>query len=81
MSNVDLDQTVDLKMAVDLVDRALGWKPSRATIYSWTKIGARGHILWSCTAGGRKLTTRRAILNFLGETNQGVLEFASEIFA
>ena len=82
MPDTNRDEPVSLAAAAKLFARPLGFTPSRTTIYRWVSPqGCRGVILWTFFRGGRRATTRKAILDFLSELNEGVLEFSPELVA
>ena len=81
MPGTNQDDPLSLAAAAKLFDKPLGITPSRTTIYRWVTQGVRGVVLWTYLMGGRRATTRRAILNFLREINEGTLEFDPELIA
>ena len=44
-----------------------GFKPNRSTVFRWTKRGSNGRILATVKAGGRRITTVEALLEFFDE--------------
>lgn len=52
------------------VNENCGFKPSRSTVFRWTKRGCRGRKLKTFRAGGRVCTTVEALLEFFATDDE-----------
>ena len=68
MIDLERETLITLSEAARLLPRnPAGRRVHTSTIYRWSKHGLRGVVLETVQAGGRRCTTRLAVLRFVSE--------------
>lgn len=68
MIDIENEELISLAEAAGMVPSGRkGRSPDVKTVYLWTTAGCRGVVLSSVQAGGRRCTSKQAVLRFIQE--------------
>jgi hypothetical protein len=67
-----IDVTRDSLLTLAEASKLFPHRPSRCTLWRWMTEGVRGIRLASVVAGGRRLTSREAVADFVAKTTAAV---------